>query len=70
MQRSSRCFAEPGPSRAPSLARPRLCSAPLRKGYALRCVRGTRDYNTASTAFAMSAVPLLPPNSIGLMPSA
>jgi hypothetical protein len=21
--------------------RPRLCSAPLRKGYALRCVRGT-----------------------------
>jgi hypothetical protein len=27
-------------------------------------------YNAASTAFAISAVPLLPPNSIGLMPSA
>jgi hypothetical protein len=24
--------------------RPRLCSAPLRKGYALRCVRGARLY--------------------------
>jgi hypothetical protein len=24
--------------------RPRLCSAPLRKGYALRCVRGTASY--------------------------
>ena len=27
-------------------------------------------YSAASTAFAISAVPLLPPNSIGLMPSA
>jgi hypothetical protein len=27
-------------------------------------------YNAASTALATSAVPLLPPNSIGLMPSA
>ena len=27
-------------------------------------------YNAAITAFAISAVPLLPPNSIGLMPSA
>jgi hypothetical protein len=27
-------------------------------------------YNAASTALAMSAVPLLPPNSIGLMPPA
>lgn len=26
-------------------------------------------YSAASTAFATSAVPLLPPNSIGLMPS-
>jgi hypothetical protein len=24
--------------------RPRLCSAPLRKSYALRCVRGTSFY--------------------------
>ncbi len=29
-----------------------------------------RHYNTASTAFAISAVPLRPPNSIGLIPSA
>jgi hypothetical protein len=28
------------------------------------------DYNAPSTALAISAVPLLPPNSIGLMPSA
>lgn len=27
-------------------------------------------YNAASTAFVISAVPLLPPNSNGLMPSA
>ena len=27
-------------------------------------------YNAAITAFAISAVPLLPPNSIGLIPSA
>jgi hypothetical protein len=27
-------------------------------------------YNASSTAFAISAVPLPPPNSIGLMPSA
>ena len=31
MQRSSRCFAEPGPYQTPALVRPRLCSAPLRK---------------------------------------
>jgi hypothetical protein len=30
----------------------------------------TWSYNAASTAFAISAVPLLPPNSIGLIPSA
>jgi hypothetical protein len=30
----------------------------------------TFPYSAASTAFAISAVPLLPPNSIGLMPSA
>jgi hypothetical protein len=29
--------------------RPRLCSAPLRKGYALRCVRGT-DFRGATPA--------------------
>ena len=28
------------------------------------------DYSASSTALATSAVPLLPPNSIGLMPSA
>jgi hypothetical protein len=28
------------------------------------------SYNASSTALAISAVPLLPPNSIGLMPSA
>jgi hypothetical protein len=27
-------------------------------------------YSAASTAFAISAVPLLPPNSIGLIPPA
>jgi hypothetical protein len=26
--------------------RPRLCSAPLRKGYALRCVRGTHFFGS------------------------
>jgi hypothetical protein len=41
MQRSSRCFAEPGHTKHRRLVRPRLSSAPLRKGYALRCVRGT-----------------------------
>jgi hypothetical protein len=30
----------------------------------------TIAYNAASTAFATSAVPLLPPNSVGLMPPA
>src|SRR3954464_7865972 len=30
-----------GSSRTLSFVRPRLCSAPLRKSYALRCVRGT-----------------------------
>jgi hypothetical protein len=40
MQRSSRCFAEPGPgSSNRKQPGPRLCSAPLRKCYALRCVR-------------------------------
>jgi hypothetical protein len=29
-----------------------------------------RNYSTANTAFAMSAVPLRPPNSIGLIPPA
>jgi hypothetical protein len=28
-----------------------------------------RNYSAANTALAMSAVPLLPPNSIGLIPS-
>jgi hypothetical protein len=40
---AKQCFAEPGP-RFPERSQqpgPRLCSAPLRKGYALRCVRGT-----------------------------
>jgi hypothetical protein len=32
-------FVQPGP---------RLCSAPLRKSYALRCVRGTKTYRTSS----------------------
>jgi hypothetical protein len=35
--------AEPGPMFALYDHGPRLCSAPLRKGCALRCVRGT-DY--------------------------
>jgi hypothetical protein len=37
----SGCTAEPGP-RLSKQAGPRLCSAPLRKSYALHCVRGTR----------------------------
>jgi hypothetical protein len=32
--------------------------------------RRALTYNASSTAFAISAVPLLPPNSIGLIPSA
>ena len=36
--------------------RPRLCNAPLRKGYALRCVRGTRLHFTASTWNSPSAL--------------
>ena len=41
--RHSSCrSAEPGPRSHPSQTGPRLCSAPLRKGYALRCVRGTQ----------------------------
>src|SRR4051812_31754834 len=42
---AQRCFAEPGPifSSAASKHGPRLCSAPLRKRYALRCVRGTQN---------------------------
>ena len=35
-----------------------------------RASRAGRTYNAAITAFAISAVPLLPPNSIGLIPSA
>jgi hypothetical protein len=31
MQRSSRCFAEPGSPETPRFVRPRLCSAPLRE---------------------------------------
>jgi hypothetical protein len=36
-----RCFAEPGPYQALPSLRPRLSSAPLRKCYALRSIRGT-----------------------------
>jgi hypothetical protein len=36
------CFAEPEPRLQLRKAGPRLCSAPLRKCYALRCVRGTK----------------------------
>ena len=42
---AKRCFAEPGPrflSSSPEQPGPRLCSAPLRKSYALRSVRGTK----------------------------
>jgi hypothetical protein len=38
-----RCTAEPGPRLQLKKAGPRPCSAPLRKSYALRCVRGTRE---------------------------
>ncbi len=47
VQRSSRCSAEPGPILQPG---PRLCSAPRRKGGALRCVRGTKELNLARMA--------------------
>jgi hypothetical protein len=38
----------------------------------LRASHASRNdgYNASSTAFAMSLVPWLPPNSIGLIPSA
>src|SRR5436305_6273275 len=39
---AERCFAEPGSYQRGCALRPRLCSAPLRKSYALRCVRGTQ----------------------------
>jgi hypothetical protein len=44
VQRSSRYAAEPGPTLQ---IWPRLCSAPRRKGGALRCVRGTKELNLA-----------------------
>src|SRR4051812_44365898 len=49
----SRCYAEPGSYQTPGPLRPRLCSAPLRKRYALRCVRGTTF--AAVEGFAMLA---------------
>jgi hypothetical protein len=42
------------------LLRPRLCSAPLRKGYALRCVRGTR---TLVLRMKLAPAVTLPPSS-------
>ena len=46
--RHSSCrSAEPG-SRLSKQAGPRLCSAPLRKSYALHCVRSTRDLSSSS----------------------
>jgi hypothetical protein len=36
--------SSPRMTRELCLLRPRLCSAPLRKSYALRCVRGTRPH--------------------------
>jgi hypothetical protein len=39
------------------------------RSYCPKC-RTAHTYSAASTAFAISAVPLRPPNSIGLMPSA
>ena len=41
---AKRCFAEPGAYQTPRFVRLRLCSAPLRKSYALRCVRGTSPF--------------------------
>jgi hypothetical protein len=31
-------------------------------------INGARPYNPANTALPMSAVPFLPPNSVGLIP--
>src|SRR3954470_2591455 len=44
------CAQKPGP---------RLCSAPLRKSYALRCVRGTSGRPMADMANAASTKPLI-----------
>src|SRR3954452_9196256 len=40
--------------------RPRLCSAPLRKSYALRCVRGTPPYPPSTGGDSDSDNPLFP----------
>jgi hypothetical protein len=51
-----------------STVRPRRTGYPAFAGYDDQWSR--LAYNAASTAFVTSAVPLLPPNSIGLMPPA
>jgi hypothetical protein len=44
-------------------------TSPRKRGEVIGFAYGVA-YNAANTAFAMSAVPLLPPNSIGLIPPA
>jgi hypothetical protein len=44
------------------------CRAPRNDGFGI--FRRALAYSASSTAFAISAVPLLPPNSIGLIPAA
>src|SRR5436305_1340652 len=56
MRHSSCRFAEPGPYKRRRPLRPRLCSAPLRKSYALRCVRGTMPVEFPDAPFNGSLV--------------
>ena len=59
MRHSSCRFAEPGPRLMSQKTGPRLCSASLRKGYALHCVRGTRQREPGLSQLGISAQPRL-----------
>jgi hypothetical protein len=49
------------------LVRPRLCSAPLRKSYALRCVRGTNERYAMNIRAADASVSR-PPKAMKIFP--
>ena len=54
MLRSSRCFAEPGPSRTPEFARLRLCSAPRREVRSRCAASGARGRLGSSATLLIS----------------
>src|ERR1700754_478085 len=49
MQRSSRCFAEPGSYRTPAFGTAPTLQRTASKSYALRCVRGTENSAAAAS---------------------